>query len=1522
MVFLPSRQMKGWSFLLLMDIIDCVQHSQIEIYHAYTHNLKGVSCNLPIHRWTVLTGVSGSGKSSLIFDTLVQEGATQYRHLFPPNTRSTKKRNRYGRRCLAIRGLPPILSLTQSFTPTTPRSTLSSLIHLQEGLSLLYAQFATPYCPIAHKPLEQHTEESILAFLRLEPAGHRLLFLRRLAPCTSSSSLRALLIKDGYATLRVNNEWINLYDTPCPEWVESDIVELLLDRIEVSPYMGMRTSKAIQQALQHEGTCHVVNETSGTSYLWKTGHYSPTTGLTYPPLKPLDFHLIFSPNLSPHSYGPGIQAYPAAARWRDTTLPQLLSLPIPQLMALLYTSPLQEEEEILDGIRSRLTPLVDLGLTYLSLDRRISTLSQGEAQRARLAAEIGGSLTGLVYVLDEPMQGLHVRDQAQMLPILRKLRDRGNTLLIVDHHPSMIREADEVIDFGPGAGQLGGEILYQGPLEGLLHHPTSLTGAYLSGRSQLFTTTSQPLSEAWLEFHNLPYRNLKPNTFRIPIHRLTAVTGVSGSGKSTLLFEVLLPAMQHALGQQQTSQNRCSLLVGAEAFQSCITLEPTPTYIPRRSVIATYLGIFDDIRHLFASLPESQQRGWSASMFSFNRSPLRCPSCSGMGSIPLEDADQLWTICPECDGERFTDPILEARYKGRSIADLLDSTVTEAYALLSHLPAIKKVFPLLIDIGLGYVTLGQPIFSLSGGEYQRLYIAKQLGKPSNGPTLYLLDEPSRGLHPHDLHGVWKLFSALLHQGHTIVVVEHHLELIRACDWVIEMGPTGGDGGGYLLAAGTPNELSTSPTPTGQALSLVHSSGIDPTPPPLLPTWNTIQIRDAEAKNLQHISLDIPKQKLTVVCGPMGSGKSALLIDTLHAAALRYYGMQLFPTLCTVPSPEVHSIQGLTPTAVLGSWHDPIESSLGEATRLTEILHVLFHLRGESKNETESKSLSPNELCTIMTQKQGSYVILLAPLPQESSRTVELSLQRWSREGWVRIRYGTSYYDIDDPIPWDLHQNDSLALVIDEMRIGTASTKRLEESIIKAFQTGGGHLLISIDGYDQPYSLRTLESGYGIHHHKTERFLGSLPYSDAMHLPLCQLLSYLEHEIPQDIHVFFTLNVLIALGLGQYTLHTPLAQLNHEEQIRCSWASILSTPLRGLTYLLDERSLGLVAGEQERFVHILKHLLTQGHTILLAANDPFWLHHADYVISLGYGAGKTGGHLLYAGSSYNPKPNPPIRTITKQHRHPTHALHGNGWTVPIGGGLSIFSSSDPLSLSWWSLLHEALAPHFPRRSMLSLLPTFSSGLRVADVTGLAPLLRSFYSLLPAAAAEGLSPIHFDPKNPLGQCTTCLGLGGYHEVSSDVVPCPYCEGSGLHAAALAVRYRNAHLGQVLQQSITEISNVFSFLPKVHSFCLLLERWGLGDLPLNRSISSLSSIEQQTLRLFRILKSSNSMILMDRPTMGMESGDVMRWIPLFEEAIERGVSFLLYDVHPIWKELGYTIHMVPNQRPSTLRCTSISS
>jgi excinuclease ABC subunit A len=790
----------------------------------------------------------------------------------------------------------------------------------------------------------------------------------------------------------------------------------------------------------------------------------------------------------------------------ERSLDSLCAMPISDARAFVSSLALDATEsriaeELLKEIRSRLDFLDQVGLGYLALDRRAPTLSGGESQRIRLAAQIGSGLSGVLYVLDEPSIGLHPRDNVRLLSALEELRDKGNTVVVVEHDEETIRAADWVIDFGPGPGKRGGEVVATGTPDEVAASPRSLTGGFLAGRERIdLPQARRRPSDRRLVLRGVRHNNIADLDVTIPLGLLVCVTGVSGSGKSSLVGDVLEPELRRRLAGERRCSGALAALEGADALDKVIVIDQSPIGRTPRSNPATYVKVWDDIRKLFTMLPESRTRGWKAGRFSFNVPGGRCEACEGNGSLRL-DMDFLadvWVTCETCGGSRFARDTLEVRWKGRSVADLLAMEIGEARELFADCHEIELKLRTLCDVGLDYLHLGQPSPTLSGGEAQRVKLSRELAKRSTGRTLYILDEPTTGLHMADVRQLLTVLERLVEGGNTVLVVEHNLDVVKRADWVIDLGPEGGAGGGRIVAEGTPEKVArVKRSHTARALApVLEAARAAADSGPVRSTRvrrkaaadelarlaavsrdggpQRIAVRGASQHNLKSIDCDVPRGAMTVCCGPSGSGKTSLAFDTLYAEGQRRYVESLSPYarqfVGQVPKPVFERIEGLSPAVAIEQRNTGAtpRSTVGTLTEMYDSFRVLAARLGvmhcpDCRLPVGAQSVDA-VVERILADSAGERLLVLAPVDLRQGQSPDAFLAGLLAAGYVRLRVDGRTVRLDGgdgaKPALDRKRKSRLEIVIDRVTATPAERSRLAQSVEQAFEAGGGTMLVA------------------------------------------------------------------------------------------------------------------------------------------------------------------------------------------------------------------------------------------------------------------------------------------------------------------------------------------------------------------------------------------------------------------------------------------------------------------------------
>ena len=919
---------------------------------AKEHNLKSINLEIPRNKLTVITGLSGSGKSSLAFDTIYAEGQRRY----------VESLSSYARQFLEqlqkpdveyIEGLSPAISIEQRTAGSNPRSTVGTQTEIYDYLRLLFARIGTIYCYKCGQPIKRQSSQEIVERVLALPTNAK---VEILAPVVRGrkgqyQELFTQIRKDGFLRVRVDDKIYELSEEIKLDRYKIHNIEIVVDRLVIEPQVKKRLADSIEIALKVGKGIVIISQAKDKhlDMVFSEEYACARCGINYQEVEPrifsfnspygacpscnglgtkmeidadlvvpdkdksiqegaieawrrggrgyilyyrsllgeLSHQLGFSlevsfrrlpkhiqdailfgcdewiwekryegviPNLErlfrqtksdffkeeivrfmsslpcPECLGARLKRESLSVKINDLSIYQVTQMSIRRAHRFFSDLTLTEKQkiighQILKEILNRLSFCINVGLDYLTLDRRSNTLSGGEAQRIRLATQVGSRLVGVIYILDEPSIGLHQKDNQKLLSTLKMLRDLGNTLLVVEHDESTIRSADYIIDLGPGAGNLGGEVIYQGPLDGLLKSNSSLTGRYLRGKLKIRIPDIRRSTKdkKYLIIKRAHEHNLKNIDVKIPLGAFVCVTGVSGSGKSTLIDEILYRALCKILYKSKVKPGQHDKILGYEFIDKVIVVDQSPIGRTPRSNPATYTGVFTHIRDLFSKLPEARLRGYKPGRFSFNVKGGRCEECLGDGikKIEMHFLPDVYVRCEVCKGQRFNQQTLEVKFKGKSIADVLDMSVDEAFALFENIPQIKSILKTIIDVGLGYIKLGQSATTLSGGEAQRVKLSEQLCKRSTGRTLYILDEPTTGLHFADIDKLLTVLHRLVDLGNTVIVIEHNLDVIKSCDYIIDLGPEGGDAGGRLVACGSPEDIRNSKSSyTGQYLRKV------------------------------------------------------------------------------------------------------------------------------------------------------------------------------------------------------------------------------------------------------------------------------------------------------------------------------------------------------------------------------------------------------------------------------------------------------------------------------------------------------------------------------------------------------------------------------------------------------------------------------------------------------------------------------------------------------------------------------
>ncbi len=1184
-----------------------MKNRSIQIIGARQNNLKNLNLKIPLNRITVVTGVSGSGKSSLAFDTLYAEGQRRYVETFSPYARQFM--DRMDRPAVdRIEGIPPAIAIDRKDPVRTSRSTVGTMTELTDYVKLLYARLGQLHCRGCGKPVDPETPGHIWEVLQgFRPGSKLVITFPVVTGDTSLDEIHRELVQMGFDRLLSDGEIISLQDSKAARRIP--VLHVVADRVSLRPRDRKRIVDSLEQAFRWGGgRLDLWVEPSGQGS--RSGEAGgPNQHLTFsntlecatcrieyrePPPSLFSFNspvgacptcrgfgrtididldlIIPDPSLSvedgaikpwgdwedhrmefedlmafcrrkkiptdipfqrlaeaqrnaiiegtPSYYGvrgffqwlesktykmhvrvflsryrtyrvcldcSGTRFRGEALLYRvgDLHIGQVYALGVEEAGRLFQTIPVASKDEasrlILNEIRGRLKYLKDVGLGYLTLDRQSRTLSGGEVQRVALASALGSSLVNTLYVLDEPSIGLHPRDNHRLIRIMKGLRHLQNTLVVVEHDPEIISRSDYMLDLGPSAGERGGEVMYFGPTSTV---NGSLTGQYLRGdlHIPIPKTRRKPLKHAQLTIEGAAEHNLQEIDVRIPLGLLVCLTGVSGSGKSTLAEEVLYKAIKWAKWDPQGRPGRHKAIKGLEHIVDAVLVDQRPIGRTPRANPLTYTKAADPIRRLFADTPQARRRGLGPGYFSFNVAGGRCETCRGEGheKVEMQFLSDVFITCPDCGGKRFNEKTLEVSYRDKNIYDILCLTVDQALSFFKDQSKVKAVLQPLADVGLGYMRLGQPINTLSGGEAQRLKLSQYLKTCDGKPQLFIFDEPTTGLHFDDIRKLLAAFQRLVSQGNTVLVIEHNMDVVKTADWVVDLGPEGGEDGGHVVVAGPPEAVANHRSShTGRFLKayLAHQGrlrarrtrketkktgepehAVDSIPP------QAIKIRGAREHNLKNLSLSIPRNQLVVLTGVSGSGKSTLAFDILFAEGQRRYLESLAPYVRQyvriLERPEIDVVSGLPPTVA-------IEQRISYASRrstvatLTEIYHflrLLYSKLGSQHCPGCGRKLAAQTRETVVNQIRNRYgkkrAVLLAPKVSGRKGFHKDVLAKALEKGYRQARIDGTMTKLTKDMTLSRYHEHTIELVV-----GRLPAKELGKVINRALEEGDGTLLV-------------------------------------------------------------------------------------------------------------------------------------------------------------------------------------------------------------------------------------------------------------------------------------------------------------------------------------------------------------------------------------------------------------------------------------------------------------------------------
>ncbi|MEI7980351.1 MAG: excinuclease ABC subunit UvrA [Bacteroidota bacterium] len=1607
---------------------------RISVTGAREHNLRSIDVEFPKNKLIVVTGVSGSGKSSLVFDVIYREAESRYLGTLSSNARQflgKMKRPDVEK----IEGLSPSIAVKQTQAGISQRSTAGTLTGIYDHLRLLFARLgSTGIGRSVHNTGPEKFDRTLFSFN--SPAG----------ACPHCKGLGVedrldpeLLIADPSKTLR---EGALVITTPNGYIIYSQVTMEVLDQVCRAEGFHVdipwKDLSGEQQYIVLYGS-DKIEIPYGKHPLESRMRWS---GITAKP-REMGFYKGIIPvmeNILQHDRNKNILRFvrtiscsvckgtrlnerALSVRVMGYDIATLCALQLSELMKVTEEWIFSPREQVVAGpiiskIAVQIRLLEQLGLKYLSTDRESATLSGGELQRLRLATQVMTGLSGILYVFDEPSAGLHPAENRGLIQVLKALRDKGNTVLVVEHDETFIRHADWLIDIGPGPGIYGGKLLISSAAENLADLPPEIiakskTMAFFYRNERFEIPLMRRKGSGNMVIKGASENNLKNIEVSFRLEAMNAVTGVSGAGKSTLVNLVLGNFLSNNLHGMREKQGKFRSVTGWEVIGKVVRVDQSPIGRTPRSNPATYSGLFDHVRDLFASQPEARIRKFDKSRFSFNTTGGRCETCQGAGfqQIGMHFMGNVEILCESCEGQRFDPETLAIRYHEKTISDVLEMTVTYALTFFEQETRILSYLMVLDRLGLGYLTLGQRSSTLSGGEAQRVKLATELAKPQASHTLYILEEPTTGLHPADVGNLINALNKLVEQGHTVIFIEHDPALIASADHVIDLGPGSGMEGGQVVATGTPETIMNTPgSLTGNALNEYRmlnsatrhpSSGIEQLPYDI--GHPVIALKGVTTNNLKNISLEIPKNKITVLTGVSGSGKSSLAFDTLYAEGqnryLESYSPYFRSRVGMQEKASCEEVTGLTATFAVDqnmAGSNP-RSTVGTTTGIYDLYRLLYSRIGKHSIPYPSSVIRhPSSVVLHPSSSLFSFNHQHGACPSCKGLGFRITCDPWklinhpecpvSGGAMDGTKTGKFYGDprgrhvatllsagrnhgVDFSVSWNQLDDRAREIVLkgtgDEIYDVTWRFKRgqregehhfqeswpgfialVDEEYIRKHAGHRGESMLNVMKSEQcsecsgtrlrPESLSWLVGGLNI------AGLTALSISEAtdyFHELIGQIPEKTDREIAEPIvqPVLQKLRFLSGLGLNYLSVDRVSATLSAGESRRIKLAGQLGSGLSGLTYILDEPTMGLHPRDTGRMMKVIRSLRENGNTVVIVEHDRDVILAADHVIDMGPGTGKQGGFILAQGTpeeiAHHPEsitapylstgflPLPPAKRMVRPglriHNAFANNLKGFDLEIPAGGLIAVtgVSGSGKSSLlfevimasreSGGSIGCSSIEGFQLFRKVVAVLPKsgFSAPAGTpVTYTGMFDPIRNLFACTPDAVRLNFSKNHFSYLNKDGRCAECQGMGKIRipmDFLADVtMECEQCKGTRYREEILQCKYREHSIDGVLQMTISEAARFFADHKMLAGPLDILEKVGLAYLQLGQSLDTLSGGEAQRLSLAaELIKpvKGPALYLFEEPSTGLHFADIQWLLQLFHQLAEQGNTLLFIEHDP---------------------------